>query len=524
MPGTSRNPLTMLAPLAIAVLLAGSAAEVANAAQDKGFVQDRAQVMARLKRVGLLPAVLPPGFYRRDEVRTKVRELLLPRLKAAGFDVVPLNDYQAKLESMYREVGGVYDPMTGEADKRKFAAVTEHARSDEIDANHLDGLAYVRVLMVGAAFARWEAEWDGVKEPAAGKYGFAARFGAPDVTGKLPAYSLQLILLDQTQGVVFNWAGGIQLYAYTGGKMGSYRFIARQDALKDDVRLARAADVATLPLRATAQEIEAGKLADKLAARDTYESKPLPPLPEAAPDSEDAVFRQPRERIIADIKRVALAPVALDDQITGAGAAARYEALITAELGKLGWSLVPPGAYAAAWDGARAQSGGFYDTVTGEFFEERFKQARQRALQTLSVGGQPVQGLVEAHIYKALAPYNMGKAEWDGVQQNALDFGPWKKGGFLGVYNYGNTNIGFVPALSLAVTVFGADDDLLYTARGGIQLLRKISGGRLVEVPASDWFAMPEHDVAATHVALRALTLTPEALADELHPGPVKKP
>src|SRR5579862_6515071 len=79
-----------------------------------GFFHDaRVDVLAHFKRVGLLPAYLPQGFGQREDIKATLESKASEALRQAGFEVVGSDDYKAAYERFSRQLGGLYDPLTG---------------------------------------------------------------------------------------------------------------------------------------------------------------------------------------------------------------------------------------------------------------------------------------------------------------------------------------------------------------------------------------------------------------------------
>jgi hypothetical protein len=302
--------------------------------------------------------------------------------------------------------------------------------------------------------------------------------------------------------------------------------------LRDIPRIDRAIGIVVAPLAFSPEERKA-KEGAAAAPKSTHKKKDknmvepapatvLPPLPEGVVANGESPFIVPREQILAQTKTVVLMPVLVggvprDKETT---VATRYRQYITADLHRLGITVVDPGKLLEAWNQEIGKNN-FYDPYTGEFDKERHSAVR-RAAYARAKRDTPFDAVIWPTILRRTAEYSYGDAVWDGVKQNLASVeSSWtSSGGAVG-------GSGSVHAVSLYLKLCDTNDNELYRSVGGIQLIEKVSSGGLYAsanksepLTPSQLFSDPQRDATAVHIALRSLVFTPEELDELLHPKP----
>ena len=120
------------------------------------YAVPREQVQARVHTIALNRVVLPPGTADADAVRDRFESLIMARLQAQGFKTVPAAAYEEVWGAMSARVGGVFNPVTGRADEKKFETVREHT-ARELEHRHgadaiLDAFVTVGYALPGTTF------------------------------------------------------------------------------------------------------------------------------------------------------------------------------------------------------------------------------------------------------------------------------------------------------------------------------------------------------------------------------------
>jgi hypothetical protein len=510
----ARRALLVVALTAGSATLAGTL-PVQTDAQLGFFHDSRVDVLAHVKRVGMLPAFLPPGFGQRDDVKAVLELKASEALSRAGFEVVGSEDYKAALQRFSHQLGGLYDPMTGAMRPEQAKAADQNARREFIDKNHLDGYVLLSVRSAKADFRFGSAYWDGAQEHSEGpatSASFLSRLNHPDnFTGTLPAYSLMLQISNAADQIVFGRFGGIQLTSYYevihDKGADSFLPVPPDSLFRDEKRLERAVHIAAVPLLHSAEEIAAGQ---KDPSINTILIADLPPPPAGAHPQPESPLKASREQIIAKTHRVVVSTVGHAGFPVAAEVGQRYMALIRSELQPLGWEIIESDRAFAALGEAMRSASGIYDPVTGVLNTARLSELRKGIFAHLGISPAP-DAILWVQLVPTFTQHHWGSVRWDGVSQSAVTLGPVDRGNaFVGE--------GGVRAVSLLVQLRDPDDALLYESRGGVQLLQQLKGKVPVNLAPTELFQDKTRDQPAVHAALRDLVLTPEELDRELNP------
>jgi hypothetical protein len=181
------------------------------------FIKSRSEIFNTVDVLSMTPVILS-DFDRKDEVAARYEALITERLETAGFKVIPSSEYSSIRDPMVEQLGGMFDPATGQADKEKLAAVRLHTTNELVAKFDIDGYVRPRIMVVKASWNGNTATWDGVTDHTTGKGGFWADLFGPQATGTIPALSLILPLTGTSGETYYVGRGGIQLFAhYKGG-------------------------------------------------------------------------------------------------------------------------------------------------------------------------------------------------------------------------------------------------------------------------------------------------------------------
>lgn len=211
-------------------------------------------------------------------------------------------------------------------------------------------------------------------------------------------------------------------------------------------------------------------------------------------------FKVERDEILARVKTVAMLPVAFPGKLDReAEVAKRYESLIAAELARLNFTVVPASEYAAIWDPMVAKVGGFFDPVTGEADQEKYKAVSDLAVREM-VDRHGVDAFLHPRILVVDAYWAYNEATWHGVTESSTG-----REGFWASFAAPAAS-GRMGALSLAVLITDVNGEPYYVDYGGIQLLYRVSKmSRFSEVPEQELFADPSRDKRAVAISLAPL-------------------
>ena len=142
------------------------------------FKVERNQILSKVKTIAIVPIEIPRKMDRAPQIAERYESLITAELKRAGFNVIPSKEYVAVWDPMVKQIGGIFDPKTGELDQKKFKTVRElsfreMASKKKVDAFLIAGFVPVKVMWYGNT-----ASWHGVTEATTGKEGFLASLTA----------------------------------------------------------------------------------------------------------------------------------------------------------------------------------------------------------------------------------------------------------------------------------------------------------------------------------------------------------
>lgn len=477
-------------------LLTLTLAFVAGAAHAKKKVElpavDRAAIHASLKKVGLMPMRVPSVVPNADAVAQRFEAAFTQRLQAAGFEVVPADAMREINANLDKAMGGIYDPLTGDASSEKIEARAKFARNEYLATYKVDGFAYPLIHVRDASSQSMWAEWDGVKERVTGQSVMKSVFTYAGAMGDgiVPALSLALVLEDRDGKQLYGRYGGLQLLAYL--RMGwapKYHDVDPAYLLTDPERDTRALARVFDPLTG-----------EQSATQDTKIS-----LPPAAQAVEQGALRVSREELLRR-KRVALSSLDIGDIGQRDEVRARYAGYLRASLAAAGFEVVPEADFAALWEARRRASGGFFDPYTGRLDAARVRAARKEVLQQLAAD-HGVTAVVFPKIAMRSANMASGSVKWDGAEQTITGGGSK----FTAMLGAAGRYVGRLDALSLQLRIADLDDVTLFEDFGGIHSLSRFEHGRFVDLPESQLFSEPERDAAAVELAMAEITGKPGA-------------
>ena len=206
-------------------------------------------------------------------------------------------------------------------------------------------------------------------------------------------------------------------------------------------------------------------------------------------------FKITQEEFYSKIKTIALAPVDIPGDLENKDQLkTKFEALVESKLHEAGFVVIPSREYGETWERMTKQMGGYFDAVTGKRDESKYKAVKEYTLRELRTKFN-ADAVLYSGVRVVTAPFSRDTASWHETSE-ALSSG-WAT--FL-VQHHGN-----VPALSFGVYVIDSNGVDMYLKMGGIQVLEKIAGGKLVPIPENEILANEERNTEAVNIALDPL-------------------
>jgi len=471
--------------LGLGVTLAAAADPV-----EAGFKKPRAEVLAAVKTIGLLPVDVSERVPSGADVAERYESLVGAQLEQAGFQVVKPAAMREIRDRLKKTLGGLYDPVTGQELPGKVKAFEEYSRSEYLASHKVDATLWVGIIVRRARMSGARADWDGVSETVTGHSGVGGfltdTFSGNAFSGVVPALSVGIVLTDPHEERLYERAGGLQLLEYVrreGSDFAQPRIDPRL-LMTDPARDARALAVALDPL--THGSSQASKASIEVAA--------------VAPTGKDDALAVSREELLGRYRTVAIGPLGIRDLPQRGEVELHYRALLLEQLQKLGFTVVGENDYAALWSAEKTAARGFYDPFTGRIDSAKLAASRVRVFAQLHEK-YPIDAVVLPALADRAAPFSHSKARWDGAEE-AIAAPPHG----LAVFTDQTSDLlGTMRAASLVVRIAAPDDTTLFEDRGGIQLTERLVHGRPADVPQGELFADAARNAQAVQLALRQL-------------------
>lgn len=226
------NPLPMIMAirfarttlLAAATALAGCFFQIPEQPYNP-FVAPADSVLKVVSAVIVTPVVPPQGVVVSDSVSARISSLIEVGLRQAGFSVVPAVEYTRIWDGILRQLGGFFDPVTGERDEGKFEAARKELLRELKGRFDTQVLLYAELQVADAHVDGGVAAWDGAEQDIGGERSAIAAdyqdtFERDDFGGRgdgvVSAVTL-MVAIDGPDGVeVYRNFGGLEVLARMG--------------------------------------------------------------------------------------------------------------------------------------------------------------------------------------------------------------------------------------------------------------------------------------------------------------------
>lgn len=128
------------------------------------FKTPAADVRQRVHTIAIAPLSASPNQLDIDAARMAIEEQAAARLRAGGYDVVPSAETERVWRRAAAEVGGVFDPVSGEVDEPRRDAVQAAIYRDLAAEHRADAVLYLRVAPIAIYLPGGSVEYCGVEE------------------------------------------------------------------------------------------------------------------------------------------------------------------------------------------------------------------------------------------------------------------------------------------------------------------------------------------------------------------------
>ena len=186
------------------------------------FLAPADSVLKVVSTVVVTPVVPPQGVVVSDSVSAQISFLIEARLRQAGFSVVPAMEYTRIWDGILRQLGGFFDPLTGERDEGKFEAARKELLRELKGRFDTQVLLYAELQVVDALVDGGVASWDGATHDLRGENwpigpAFQDTFERDEFGGRgdgvVSAVTL-MVAIDGPDGVeVYRNFGGLEVLA-----------------------------------------------------------------------------------------------------------------------------------------------------------------------------------------------------------------------------------------------------------------------------------------------------------------------
>jgi hypothetical protein len=211
----------LISALAAALIEAGCA----TTAPYNPFKISQDEFYSRTKIIALAPVTIPQNLEDPEPVKAKLESLIEAKLRGAGFAVVPSRESMAIWKRMTEQVGGLFDPATGQRDESKFKVVRDYTLRELNTKFNVDAWLHPHVLVARAPWSGVTATWHGTTESIRATSELIreslpwALLGVGVTTsGTIPALSLAVRIEDVNGVQVYSHEGGIQVLAKISGR------------------------------------------------------------------------------------------------------------------------------------------------------------------------------------------------------------------------------------------------------------------------------------------------------------------
>lgn len=177
------------------------------------------------------------------------------KIQQAGFTVVPAQQVREIWDAKVSELGGLFDPQTGQLSEAKMTALMNHVRGEMKTRFNADALLLSQIRTVKANFSYApivgvRAKWDGATESM--ETGSFDKIVSPRVNGSVAALSLVIRIQDLNGSALYVNAGGVQVLQRLGtaaGQFGGETFVPvpKSELFADTERIQQAVNYSLEP-------------------------------------------------------------------------------------------------------------------------------------------------------------------------------------------------------------------------------------------------------------------------------------
>ncbi len=170
------------------------------------------------------------------------------------------------------------------------------------------------------------------------------------------------------------------------------------------------------------------------------------------------------------------------------------ETEVARRLERLGYQLIPVDNYRSIRDRMEQQVGGYAIAGSEELDKDKMSAVREHSYREM-LYRHDMDAMVTVQVHHIGAPFEKNKASWDGVDQKISRTKGTRNQKFSGTAG----------ASSLQVSIFNRSDELLFSARGGIEVVMHLDGEALAPMPTEQLFLDEKRLLKSVRLALKEL-------------------
>jgi hypothetical protein len=209
------------------------------------YLPSKTRFYSQVKSVACVPVTYDDSKEAK-ELSDKVGRLIAAKLQKRNIKSIHHQQWATCWKAEMEKVGGIYDKITGEADKEKLETMWKECVRQMKIQHRVDAVVDPSLMVTSAVLTSDIARWHGVEVDTRS---FGTRFwGGGSYSGRVPALSLLVTIYDPQGKKLFENAGGIEVLSDISGSGESAELVPKKQILKSWGKLSRAVDIAFEPL------------------------------------------------------------------------------------------------------------------------------------------------------------------------------------------------------------------------------------------------------------------------------------
>jgi len=212
----------------------------------------REEFSSRIEVIAQAPMILPGGMGAEQTqiVHATFQQLMADALERRGFAVIAARQTYQISDRLVRDLGGAFDPRK---DLQKLSVYRDHLRRELRETFRADALLIAEIIPVAARYSGATARWHGASQRIATDGLRVAEFFSGDNTGTVPAFSLQVWMVDAVSGARL-WSGFSGVHVLSKRGADTWVPVPVEQALSDQTRNRNAVEIAFKSLRRVKSE------------------------------------------------------------------------------------------------------------------------------------------------------------------------------------------------------------------------------------------------------------------------------